>query len=109
MDICMKLLNTLLEELNQLQREYVDTKLGGNEYKPEEHHQDMFDSYQDKKDENRIVLPYDNSKVDNSDVDINIRQHLAKNGWGIHNYRAGLASRQSIDRDGNPTESFALF
>ena len=96
----MKLLNTLLEELNQLQREYVDNELGGNRYNPEDHHKDMFDSYE-KTNPHRIVLPYDNKLLTNNEIDMNIRQHLAKHGWGIHDYHAGLASRQSINREGN--------
>ena len=97
----MNLLQILLEELNDNQKNYLRYRLDGSRYKPDQHHTDMFDSYE-KNNPNRIVLPYENTEISANNVDINIRQHLAKNGWGIHNYRAGLASRQSIDREGNP-------
>ncbi len=37
----------------------------------------------------------------NDKVDSQIKFHLKSHGWDIHNYHAGLASRQSTDREGN--------
>lgn len=91
----MSLLESLMEALNKKQEAYVD-KLKGN-YSPETAHIEVFDQYP-KKHPDRIVLPIERLKID---VDKTVRQHLAKNGWGVHNYTAGLAGRYITDKNGN--------
>ena len=95
----MNLYQTLLEELNDFQFHYLRNELGGSKYNPEKSHPEMFNSY-DKVHQNRIVLPLETSNL-NDKVDTQVKIHLLKNGWNIHNYHAGLASKPTIDREGN--------
>ena len=95
----MKKFLILLEELNDFQYHYLRNELGGSKYNPEKSHTEMFNSY-DKAHQNRIVLPLETSNL-NDKVDTQVKIHLLKNGWNIHNYPAGLASKPTIDRDGN--------
>ncbi len=95
----MKKFISLLEELSSYEKEYLRKYLGGNKYNPLTKHIDMFDSYNNIN-QNRIVLPLESSNL-NDKVNPEIKLHLKKHGWDIHNYHAGLASRQVKDRDGN--------
>lgn len=88
----MKKFIALLEELDAEQRKYVDTELGGDKYDPEEHHQDMFNSYEGTpiRKENRLIF---SQNIKDKFVDPELKIHLKKHGWDIHDYHAGLASR----------------
>ena len=96
----MKKFTLLLEELSSYEKEYLRKKLGGSRYNSKNKHKNMFDSYQDKTNPDRITLPLETNDL-NDKVDSQIKFHLKTNGWDVHNYHAGLVSRQSIDRDGN--------
>ena len=77
----MKKFIALLEELDAEQRKYVDTELGGDKYDPEEHHQDMFNSYEGTpiRKENRLIF---SQKIKDKFVDPELKIHL-KNMVGI--------------------------
>lgn len=83
----------LSEALNDRQKLYVN-QLEPN-YNESNTHKELFDRYGAS---NRITLPLEKSK---GIVDKEIRSHLAKNGWFVHNYISGLAGRYMPDRDGN--------
>lgn len=96
----MKKFTILLEELTTYQRQYSNEHLGADEYNPEEHHKEMFDSYNGTpiRKENRLIFKQD---LVAPKVDTELKIHLKNHGWNIHDYHAGLASRTTTDMNGN--------
>lgn len=93
----MNLFESLLEALNYKQEGIVDDMRRSAGYYSGEAHNEVFDRYPNQY-PNRIVLPLEKPKTD---ADPEIRKHLAKNGWFVHNYTEGLAGRYMDDMYGN--------
>ncbi len=96
----MNLYQTLVEALTYNEEEYLRDELGGEDYNPLEHHTQLFNSHPNKLNQHRIILPLSTTTL-NDKVDSQLKLHLLKHGWDIHNYQAGLVSRNTVDRDGN--------
>jgi hypothetical protein len=88
----MKSFTTLLEQLTSEQQDYLYYNLHGRYYNPDKSHPEMFDSYPDKQNPHRIILPLETTNLNNK-VNGQLKIHLKTHGWDIHNYHDGLASR----------------
>lgn len=92
----MNLLESLLEALNDKQKYLVDHFRKIANYIPDQAHTELFDKYAHKN-PHHIVLPLEKPKIF---ADSTVQKHLAKNGWFVHNYTAGLAGRYVNDING---------
>lgn len=92
----MSLFQSLLEALNHSQNILVKRMAKSADYNPDTVHDELFDKYRNNTVNGNIVLPIGS---DHLEAPIDIRSHLAKHGWFVHNYKAGLAGRY-VDENG---------
>lgn len=93
----MSLFQSLLEALNTKQTALVNHMASKEaNYNPDTAHDELFEKYHANTVNGNIVLPM---TPDSLEAPIDIKKHLAKNGWFVHNYKAGLAGRY-VDENG---------